>query len=227
MPRILVLNPNTTAAITELVLGHVRRVVPADIELVGATGGFGRPYIGDEAAAAIGAHAALDAYAEHGAGCDAVLLACFGDPGYFALREVADVPVVGLAQASMEAARAAGGRFAIVTGGRKWGPMLERFAACLGVRDALAKVETIELTGAEIAANPAAAIDVLAGACRAAAGHADVKTVVLGGAGLAGLRPTVAAAAGLPVWDSVEVGARTVTERVQARARGEWSKRVD
>ena len=45
----------------------------------------------------LAAHAVLDSFefglAQHGA-FDAVLIACFGDPGLLALREVAGVPVL-------------------------------------------------------------------------------------------------------------------------------------
>ena len=104
MLRLLVINPNTTASITDLALRYVRAAVGEGVELVGTTGRFGCAYISSEACYAVAAHAALDCYAEHGEGCDGVLLACFGDPGLFALREVSKVPVTGLAEASMLAA---------------------------------------------------------------------------------------------------------------------------
>ena len=217
--RILVINPNTTASITALATAHIRRVVPESIELRSVTGRFGAAYIATEAAFAIGAHAALDAYAAHGADCDAVLLACFGDPGLAAVRDVAPVPVVGLAQSCMEQA-AALGRYAIVTGGVRWKPMLEAFAAQWGWRDALTAIETVALSGAEIAADPDAAIDVLAAACRRAseAGTKDdpVRTVILGGAGLAGLAVRVQSQVPIPVWDSVEIGGRAAAAAVVA-----------
>src|SRR5262249_7264639 len=123
--RLLFLNPNTSADLTELGLAVARRHARADTELVGVTGRFGARYISTRAAAAIGAHAALDAFARADAHVDAVLLACFGDPGLFALRELATVPVVGMAEASCQAAARLGGKFSIVTGGQRWGPMLE------------------------------------------------------------------------------------------------------
>ncbi|TXN10683.1 Asp/Glu racemase, partial [Methylobacterium sp. WL122] len=97
--RILVINPNTTEAVTERVVEHVRRIAPS-ATIVPATGRFGARYIASRASAAIAAHAALDAYAAFGAECDAVYLACFGDPGLLALREIAPVPVVGMAEAA-------------------------------------------------------------------------------------------------------------------------------
>ena len=91
--RILLINPNTSAHVTDLVAGHVRTQLDGRAELRAVTGRFGARYIASRAAAAIAGHAALDALAEHGADCDAVYLACFGDPGLLALRELSRVPV--------------------------------------------------------------------------------------------------------------------------------------
>ena len=210
MPRLLVINPNTTGSITDLVARHVRAAIGPGFDIVPATGRFGCAYITSEACYAVGAHAALDCLEQHGAGCDAVLLACFGDPGLFALKEVARVPVLGLAEASMLEATETAGRFSIVTGGAAWKPMLERFAAQLGYADRLATVRTLALTGGEIATNPDAALATLAGECRAAAERDGAQAVILGGAGLAGLAAGIADRVPVPVLDSVLVGARRI-----------------
>jgi Asp/Glu/hydantoin racemase len=208
MPRLLVINPNTTASITDLCLRYVRATVGEEIELVGTTGRFGCAYISSEGCYAVAAHAALDCYAEHGAGCDGVLLACFGEPGLFAMREVCPVPVTGLAEASMQAAAERGGRFAIVTGGERWKPMLERFAAMLGYADRLAAVRVVSLTGGQIAANRDGAIEMLAKACVAAVDEDGADEVILGGAALAGLAERIQPRVWAPVLDSVIVGAK-------------------
>jgi allantoin racemase len=217
MSRLLVINPNTSASITELVTRHVRAAVGDDIELVTATGGFGCAYITSEACYAIAGHAALECFADHGEGCDAVLLACFGDPGLFALREVSAAPVVGLAEASMQAAAERGGRFSIVTGGERWKPMLDRFAAVLGYRERLASVRTLALTGGQIAENPEAALATLASACAAAADEDGADEIILGGAGLAGLAERIQPRIWVPVLDSVLVGAQRAAALCRTR----------
>jgi Asp/Glu/hydantoin racemase len=210
MPRLLVINPNTTQSITDLVARHVGAAVGPGFEIVPATGAFGCAYITSEACFAVGAHAALDCLERHGAGCDAVLLACFGDPGLFALKETSRVPVLGLAEASMLEATETAGRFSIVTGGAAWKPMLERFAAQLGYADRLASVRTVALTGGQIAADPEAALATLADECRLAAERDGARTVILGGAGLVGLAARLADRVPVPVLDSVLVGARRI-----------------
>ena len=225
--RILLINPNTTAAVTDLVAAHASGIAGDAATFVPVTGRFGARYISTRASAAIAGHAALDAYAAHGADCDAVYLACFGDPGLLALREVADVPVVGMAEAScMEATKH--GRFAIVTGGALWGPMLTEFVAAMGLADRLSGVRTIAPTGGDIARNPDAALAQLAAACTACATDDGAEIVILGGAALAGLAARIQPDVPVPVLCSVEVGTRAVIAAAQTRfSRGEQPPALD
>lgn len=216
MPVILAINPNTTAAITELVAANLRNAVADDIEWKPVTGRFGARYISAEAGYAIAGHAAIEAYAEHAHGIDAVLLACFGDPGLFALREIATVPVIGLAEASLAEAAKLAPRFSIVTGGRRWAPMLRRLAVALGYSESLVNVRTLSLTGAEIAANPEAAIEHLATECRKAQRVDGAGVVILGGAAMAGLADRIQPLVEVRLIDNVISGAR----QAEALARG-------
>ena len=105
---------------------------------------------------------ALDALAEHGDGCAAIFLACFGDPGLQALKETSPVPVVGMAEGSCHLACTLGRSFSIVTGGDRWGPMLRELIASLGLSSRLASVRTVAPTRGEIARDPEAAVRLLA-----------------------------------------------------------------
>jgi len=199
--RLLLINPNTTPAVTEQVVALGRGIVAAGTELVGVTGSFGAAYISSRSTYAIAGHAALDAWANAAGDFDAVLLACFGDPGLDALRELSAVPVIGMADASIRQAMQVGRRFGIVTGGERWKPMLHEFVASRGCSDRLASIRTVAPTGGDIARAPDAALPLLVQACRdAAADGADV--VILAGAGLAGLAPALAGEVPVPVIDS-------------------------
>lgn len=209
MKRCLVLNPNTTAAVTEMVLAVCRRAQPG-LQWSGATARFGAAYIADEVGYAKAGHAALDAYEAFHDGHDLVLLACFGDPGLLALRELSRVPVIGLAQSSFEAA-ARQGRFAVVTGGHAWAPMLARFARAQGLDAKLTGIHTIDWTGAQIAADPDGARDALV----AAAQHGieeGAQCILLGGAALAGLAPSLQPRVAVPVLDNVLLAAQAVAD---------------
>lgn len=218
MPVILAINPNTTEAVTARVGENLRTTAPG-VDWRLATGAFGARYVVSEAAYAIASHATLAAWAEHANGVHAVLLACFGDPGLFALRELSEAPVVGLAEAAMRAAIEAGPRYSIVTGGARWRAMLARHAQALGLGETLASVRTTTITGAHAAADPAKAVAALAAECRAAREEDGAQAVILGGAGFAGLGARVAQAAGLAVIDSVEAGARAAEALARGAAR--------
>ncbi len=206
--RILLINPNTTESVTALVAHHASAIAGDAATFVPVTGRFGANYISTRASAAIAAHAALDALAQNVAGCDAVYLACFGDPGLAALREISPVPVVGMAEASCLEACNRGRSFAIVTGGALWGPMLTEFVAWLGLAERLAAVRTIAPTGDRIARDPEAALAELAAACTACARQDGADVAILGGAALAGLAARIQPAVPIPVLCSVEAGTR-------------------
>jgi Asp/Glu/hydantoin racemase len=206
--RLLIINPNTTQAISEDLAARAQRLAGPSVHVRAVTGRFGARYIASRAAAAIAAHAALDALAEHGGGVDAVYLACFGDPGLAALKELATVPVVGMAEASCLLASTLGARFGIVTGGERWGPMLREFVAAQGLSQRLAGIRTIAPTGGAIGRDPDAARSALVAACLACAHHDGADVVILGGAGLAGLAAGLADSVPVPLLCSFEAGLR-------------------
>jgi len=218
--RILLINANTTPAITDRLVAIANGMAPAGLRFDGATGRFGARYIASRAASAIAAHAALDAYAEHGQGAAAILIGCFGDPGLDAIREVAPVPVLGLADASAAVAAGLGRRFGVVTGGAAWKPILEEFFAARGHAAQLAGIRTVAPTGGDIARDPEAAIALLAETCRASAREDGAEAVILGGAGLAGLAARVAPQVPVPVLCSVECGIRAAIAAVGGPAAG-------
>ncbi|HEY6133211.1 MAG TPA: aspartate/glutamate racemase family protein [Rubrivivax sp.] len=223
MKRCLVINPNTTTSVTEGVVRACQGAFPS-VQWQGVSVRFGAPYIADEIGYAVASHAVLDAHEAFFDGHDAVLVACFGDPGLLALRELAGVPVIGLAQASLIAAGRRG-RFAIVTGGHAWAPMLMRFARAHELDDRLADIQTIDLTGAQIAANPDAALDALAAAASRGV-DAGAECILLGGAALCGLAGRLQPRVGVPVLDNVLLAAQAVVDAPVAaplsRARPVW-----
>lgn len=230
--RLLLINPNTSASTTERLMRTLGPVLPPDWQLDAHTARFGASYIACEASHAVAAHAALEVWAEQldlgGQPPDAVLIGCFGDPGLWALRECSACPVTGLAEASFIQA-AALGPFAIVTGGARWRPMLERLAQALGYGHQLRHIETVAPSGAELLANPQMALECLYEACTQAA-RPGVRAIIMGGAGLAGYAQALQGRVNLPLIDSAEAGLRVLLEGLapppvsaQNRFHAQWS----
>ncbi|MFZ0602271.1 MAG: aspartate/glutamate racemase family protein, partial [Roseiarcus sp.] len=113
--RILLLNPNTTEAVTTLMADAGRAAAGHGVEVKAVTASRGLPYITNRAEAQIAGAVALEMLAEMRGSFDAAILAAFGDPGLMGARELFDFPVVGVAEAAMLTACMLGGRFLIVT----------------------------------------------------------------------------------------------------------------
>ncbi len=218
--RFLLINPNTNELTTQRLQSVIQPHLPSNVQLDIRTARFGASYIACEASHAVAAHACVDAWAGHRTEKqerpDGLLIGCFGDPGLFALREVSSCPVTGLAEASfIQAAKY--GRFAIVTGGQRWKPMLTRLAQSLGYGELLASVETVAPSGAELQANPEMALRCLADACTNAA-RSDVRCIILGGAGLAGYAQALQERSPLPLVDSALAGLQVLIENLAPAA---------
>lgn len=183
--RVLLINPNTSVEMTERIAAEARRHVDARVDVVPVTASYGCAVIASRAAYVVAAHAALDLCVEHARGADAMVLACFGDPGLEALREVAEVPVIGLLDSALAVAASGGRPFAIVTAGVAWVPMLEERVQLCGHAAALRGVFAIAANGLAVSRDRARATMALQGAVDAAQA-AGAQAVVLGGSALAG-----------------------------------------
>ncbi|MFP1879696.1 aspartate/glutamate racemase family protein [Lonsdalea quercina] len=113
---IQVINPNTSREMTETIGSAARRAAHAGTEILSVCASHGAPSIeghADEAIAALGVLEQIRlgrAQGVHGH-----VIACFGDPGLLAARELAAAPVVGIAEAAMHMATLVATRFSIVT----------------------------------------------------------------------------------------------------------------
>lgn len=190
---------------TARMVAHGRSRLGPGVVVHGMTAPFGAPYIADRAASAIAAHAVVEMAAGlRGDPPDAVVVACFGDPGLWAAREILPCPVIGMAEASLHTACQRGRRVAIITGGAGWGPMLWEFAALCGVTSRLATVHTLDRTGADLASDRDAAVASLALAVEAVVCDHQADVAILGGAGLVGYGAALQGRVPIPLLDSLD-----------------------
>ncbi len=209
--ELLVLNPNSTAWMTERVTAALQRHLGEDFALHACTTDEGPPVIDSPATFEQGARlvgpACERALRQHPT-IRAVLLACFGDPGLESLRAICtDRPVVGLADCAMAEASARHGRFAILTCGPDWVGLLERRAAELGHAEAMVGVWALPVNGRELALQPQR----WQSALQAAADDAQrygAQALILGGAAFAGLALDIVSA--LPQVDPLRAAAQAL-----------------
>ena len=218
--KVALLNPNTSAAVTEGMAAAARAVLPAEVTVAALTAPRGPDAIEGHEEQAIAAAVVVEMMRAH-AGYDAYLIGCFGDPGLYAARELSRAPVVGVGEAALMAACQLGRRFAILTTLARGISALEDRLYAHGLRDRCAGVRA---TGIPVLGHGGARGDGLDSLRRearlAVADGADV--IVLACGSMAGEAAAVSAAAGVPVVDGVPIGALFAFSLAQA---GLWTSK--
>ncbi len=201
--RIRVVNPNSTAAMTETIAAAAREAAGAgtDIEAVtSTTGPVSIEGYYDEAMCLPGLlNEIRRAEAE---GAHAHIVACFDDTGLDAARQLAAAPVVGIGEAAYHAATLVAHRFTVVTTLSRSIPALEHNLLKYGFerRARVRAAEVPVLALEDETSNARARID--AEITRALA-EDRAEAIVLGCAGMAKLARDLSARHGCPVIDGV------------------------
>ena len=201
--RILLVNPNTTKALTVRMAGIAEGVAAPGTTIVPLTAGRGFPYIASQAEAHLSSAVVYEMLAENRDGADAAIIAAFGDPGLAGAKQIFDFPVIGMAEAAVLSAAMLGRRFAIVT----FSPVMKGWYAD-AVQDAgLQSRFTGVRTPATHADNFDGMQDRMRGdlidLCNAAVREDGAEAVILGGAPLAGLAQAIEAEVRAPLVDPI------------------------
>jgi Asp/Glu/hydantoin racemase len=125
MPKILVVNSNTTEAVTARIALAAEAACPEGVSVHTVSAPFGLPLIVTRADWLVAGPATLAALAAHQGEYDAAVIACFGDPGLDAAKELLGVPVLGISEAAFHAASMLGRRFGVVSFTAALQPMFE------------------------------------------------------------------------------------------------------
>lgn len=201
-PRISIVNPNTTEAITALLVASASAVRGPTTRISGHTAPRGVPYISSRAEALLGGGIALEMIAGLESGSDAIIIAAFGDPGLMAARQLFDVPVIGMSEAAMLTACMLGRRFAIVTFS---GALADWYEDCVEMHGMEGHLSGIFSTATQFTnvgeVQNAAADAMVTLSHRAVEGGAEV--IILGGAPLAGLASRVRDLVPVPIVDPI------------------------
>jgi allantoin racemase len=217
MPKALVINPNTSDLMTEDIRATAERVFrpPWACEVVSASAGAEsleswRDYH-------LASVCLLPTLWEH-RDADGIVLACFGDPGLYPLKEIAPVPVVGIAEAAMSLALLVGGKFGILAGMRRAVELMDSLVRTYGLEARYAGTYPLDMRVLAFAEDRAATLATLeqAGLALMQRG-ADV--LLLGCAGLTDCAAELMMRLPVTVIDPVEAGCRQVQAVVDAGLR--------
>jgi len=126
------------------------------------------------------------------------VIACFGDPGLYALRDQTPLPVVGIQQAAVMTALTLGQRFGVIAILPNSIPRHMRAFGAMGALGRLAGDRALGLTVADLADERVSLEAMIATGCKLRDGDgADV--LIMGCAGMARYREALETATGLPV----------------------------
>jgi allantoin racemase len=202
--RITVINPNTTASMTEKIGAAARAVAAPGTEIVAITPDHGPVSIEghyDEALSVIGVLEAVRAGEAEGS--DGYVIACFGDPALLAAREIAHGPVLGIAEAAMHAASLIATGFSVVTTLARTRIIAEHLVEVYGMRRLCRRVRASDLAVLDLEVEGSEARRIVTEECRRALYEDGAGAIVLGCAGMADLAAEISEEIGAPVIDGV------------------------
>lgn len=201
--RILLINPNTTQEMTDDMAGQARKYARADTEIDAVSPEFGPASVEGSYEEVVSALAMVETIRRRATEYDGVIMACFGDPGLYAAREISPVPVVGIGEASMLMACTVAHRFSIVTVLPRVKPILENTVKLHGMENRCASIRTTPLTVLECEHDPELAKDEIIKAGRAAIDEDGAEAICLGCGGMGPFDQVAREALGVPVLDGI------------------------
>jgi Asp/Glu/hydantoin racemase len=201
--RILLINPNISESVSELIRSEASRSASPGTEVEVLTAPFGVAYIETRFEALIGGYAAAQLAAEHHAGYDAVVVAAFGDPGLSALREVMPIPVTGMTEAALASAHLLGHRISIIAISQRIQAWYREVVEGYGFGSRLASIRALDRPIAAIGGVQQEHAQALRELAERAVREDGAEVIVLAGAPLAGLARSLHGQLPVPVVDGV------------------------
>lgn len=225
---IKIINPNTSASMTKIIGECARTVVNGDTRIIATQPRMGPASIESHYDEALSVPGLLDEIARGEAEkVDGYVIACFGDPGLFAARELARGPVIGIAEAAMHTASFLGRGFSVVTTLRRTAGRAWDLAEQYDMKRFCRNVRACDVAVLELESDPAAR-GLIVEQCLLALRDDGADSIVLGCAGMADLCADISAEIGAPVIDGVTAATLQVQSLIRlgvtTNKQGEFSR---
>jgi allantoin racemase len=201
--KIMIINPNSSQDMTDADADAARSCARADTEIVAVTPEFAPASIEsfyDEYLCVPGI--LNEIHKGDALGFDAYVIACYGDPGLHAAREMTDKPVIGIAEASLYFACQLAARVAIVTIIPRFRVPVEDMVAGYGLSHKV-MVRTTPVYVLDVEKDFDGSMEKLRQECFKARDEDDAEAICLGCAGFAEFADSLEAELGIPVLDGV------------------------
>lgn len=202
--KIRVINPNTSTSMTAKIGQAAMAVAMAGTVIEATQPSFGAPSIEghyDDVWAAAGV--AEQVFLGEAAGADAYVIACFGDPGLHAARELARGPVIGIAEAAFHCASLLATGFSVVTTLTRTCVIAEHLVLQYGFERRCRGIHGTDIAVLELDEPGSDAYARILKCSREALARDRSGAIVLGCAGMADLCLRLQGELGVPVIDGV------------------------
>lgn len=218
--KILVINPNSSIDMTASIRIYLEEVKRPDTDLTVVRIEEAPPAIQSAQDGALAVPFLLDKVRwANREGFDAVVLACFSDPGLEAAREVSDILVLGIQETTLHIASCLGHKYTILTPLSKRIASKEQDIRRFKAEAACASVRALDMTVAETEAEPERTKKRILEVARAASEEDGAEVFVLGCAGMVGYADDVERELGLVVLDPTTVAFKVAEALVEAGIR--------
>ncbi len=208
--KILVANPNSSEICTDVIIRSARRKADPNTELVFLTNPKGTKNIdcgfADYQSVWSFQRAILDKVEEIHP--DAVVLAGFGNVGVFALKEVLEIPVLSISEATQTIACLMGHKYTVLTMLKQFIPYQEDLVRLYRLQDKCASVRGISMNVERACVEREETLRQLKEEILKIVEQDGAEVVVLGCAALCGYDEELQALVGLPVLDPVTVAVK-------------------
>lgn len=213
--KIMVINPNTSESMTNHIREELTRIKRVDTELTVVCPDKGPEAIESAYDEAYAIPPTLDLVKKANLeGYDAVILACFSDPGLEAAKEASDIPVIGIEESTLHMAAMLGARFSIMTPRRQRVAMRREHVHLRGMDHFLASVRSLDLSVAETDADPPKTKERVFEVAKGAAQEDGAEVIILGCAGMAGYAFELESRLGVKVLDPTAVALKVAEAMV-------------
>lgn len=212
---IQVINPNTNPGMTDTIATAARMAAASGTEIMAVSAREGVPSIEghfDEAIAAVGVLEQIQAGRQQGV--SGHVIACFGDPGLLAARELAQGPVIGIAEAAMHLATLVATRFSIVTTLPRTLIIARHLLHQYGFYDRCSGLHAIDLPVLALEDGSGVAQEKVRARCIQALKEDGCGALVLGCGGMATLAQELTRELQVPVIDGVSAAVKMVESLV-------------
>jgi allantoin racemase len=216
--RILVINPNTNPKNTKVIADAITPYLTdqLNVDVVSPEKGpVGLESYYHNYLASVQVHKRIvEAEKE---GYDGVVVACYGDPGVEAAKEIVKIPVVGITEASYALARILCTKFLVVVSAETAVPRQIRYIKTLGIPDYQYAVRPIGLTVLGVMSDRMSAKELIAKNCEIALKETGAEFIVMGCSGFSGLRGALEEELKVPIIDPVVAGIHICQTLIQMK----------